>query len=301
MTINISPDPRLQFFANSGSFLVGGKLYTYAAGTTTPLATYTDYTGTTPNTNPVILNSRGEASVWLGTSRYKFVLKDANDVEIWTQDNLIMSPGADGSGAYGTWPISITGNAATATTATYATTAGSASSVTGGYVQSITAGTNITLGGTATNPVINAASAGGTVTSVNASAGNGFSFSGGPITGSGTLALSVPAPGAPGNVLTSNGTSWSSQTFIGPTTFGGVGTYMFAIPQPGVFVSGGGTVSGVYGASIFPIPITSSGYAKLTTTYSTLYAGTWQSMGASAYFDGPLSDNNGVTLFLRIA
>ena len=68
--------------------MVGGKLYTYAAGTTTPLATYTDDSGATPNTNPIILNSRGEASVWLGTAAYKFKLTDATNVEIWTVDNI---------------------------------------------------------------------------------------------------------------------------------------------------------------------------------------------------------------------
>ena len=88
MTTSLSFSPKLQFFASDGSFLVGGKLYTYAAGTTTPLATYTDSTGTTANTNPIILSVRGEANVWLGTSLYKFVLKDSNDVLIWTVDNI---------------------------------------------------------------------------------------------------------------------------------------------------------------------------------------------------------------------
>lgn len=80
--------PKLQFFDANGNPLVGGKLYTYAAGTTTPLATYTSAAGTIPNTNPVILNSRGEAEVWLGTSQYKFKLTTSTDVEIWTVDNL---------------------------------------------------------------------------------------------------------------------------------------------------------------------------------------------------------------------
>jgi hypothetical protein len=84
----LSPNPKLQFFSSSGELLVGGKLYTYQAGTTTPLATYTDSTGTTANTNPIILDVRGEANVWLGTSSYKFVLKDSNDVSIWTVDNI---------------------------------------------------------------------------------------------------------------------------------------------------------------------------------------------------------------------
>lgn len=84
----IATPPKLQFFYADGTPLVGGKLYAYAAGTTTPLATYTDAAGTTPNANPVILNSRGEASVWFGTSQYKLKLTDANDVEIWTVDNM---------------------------------------------------------------------------------------------------------------------------------------------------------------------------------------------------------------------
>lgn len=88
MTTTLSPTPKLQFFATDGSLLVGGKLYTYAAGTSTPLATYTDYTGITANTNPVILDSRGEASVWLGNSSYKFVLKTSNDTLLWTVDNI---------------------------------------------------------------------------------------------------------------------------------------------------------------------------------------------------------------------
>ena len=88
MTTNIAPQPKLQFFDANGAPLSGGKLYTYAAGTTTPLASYTDYGGGTPNANPVILDSRGEASVWLGTGMYKLVLKTSTDVEVWTADNL---------------------------------------------------------------------------------------------------------------------------------------------------------------------------------------------------------------------
>jgi hypothetical protein len=88
MTTSISPQPRLQFFDANGVPLSGGKLYTYAAGTTTPLASYTNYGGGTANANPVILDSRGEASVWLGTSMYKMVLKTSTDTEVWTVDNL---------------------------------------------------------------------------------------------------------------------------------------------------------------------------------------------------------------------
>jgi hypothetical protein len=87
MTALATP-PKLQFLDANGAPLVGGKLYTYAAGTTTPLATYTDYGGGTANANPVILDSRGEASVWLGTALYKMALYSATDVLIWTVDNI---------------------------------------------------------------------------------------------------------------------------------------------------------------------------------------------------------------------
>lgn len=74
-----------QFFDNNGDPLVGGKLYAYAAGTTTPQDTYTDAGETAANTNPVILNSRGEADIWLTPGvHYDFVLKSASDVLIWT-------------------------------------------------------------------------------------------------------------------------------------------------------------------------------------------------------------------------
>jgi len=84
----LTPVPKIQFFAANGEPLVGGKLYSYAAGTTTPLVTYTDQAGTSANTNPVILDSRGEASVWLGTGPYKLRLTSATDVDIWTVDDI---------------------------------------------------------------------------------------------------------------------------------------------------------------------------------------------------------------------
>lgn len=84
----LTPAPKMQFFDINGEPLVGGKVYTYEAGTTTPIVTYTDNTGASPNPNPIILNARGEASIWLGADIYKFKLTDANDVEIWTVDYI---------------------------------------------------------------------------------------------------------------------------------------------------------------------------------------------------------------------
>ena len=303
MVATISPDPRLQFFASDGSFLVGGKLYTYAAGTTTPLATYTTYTGLIANTNPIILDSRGEASVWLSSSKYKFVLKTAADVEVWTQDQLQGYANADGSNATGTWPISITGNAATATlattatTATYATTAGSVTP--GVAVDKIIAGTNITISpgsglGTVT---INAASAGGTVTSVTGAGTSGFTLTGGPITTSGTLTVTPPAPSTSGNVLTSNGTNWVSSA-PGGTTLGGLGSYaMVYYGTPGA-INPGATVAGssLQYAGLY---IVSCGGTFTTANFATsgTLSGTWQAMGYLGYAGTP----GAVTIAVRIA
>jgi len=84
----LTPVPKIQFFDANGNPLAGGKLYSYDAGTTTPRSTYTDYGGGTPNANPVILDSRGEANVWLDSALYKLKLTSATDVEIWTVDNV---------------------------------------------------------------------------------------------------------------------------------------------------------------------------------------------------------------------
>tara|TARA_R110000868_G_scaffold362186_1_gene624282 strand:+ start:799 stop:2427 length:1629 start_codon:yes stop_codon:yes gene_type:complete len=86
--VSVSPTPKLQFFDLNGAPLVGGKLYSYVPGSTTPLATYTSSTGVTANTNPVVLDSRGEANVWLSSAPYKLALYSATDVLIWTVDNL---------------------------------------------------------------------------------------------------------------------------------------------------------------------------------------------------------------------
>jgi parallel beta-helix repeat protein len=80
-----------QFFDDNGSPLSGGKIYTYAAGTSTPTTTYTDSTGTTPNANPIVLDAAGRAAqeIWLTNDTfYKFVLTSSTGTIIWTKDNL---------------------------------------------------------------------------------------------------------------------------------------------------------------------------------------------------------------------
>lgn len=89
MAAYLAPPPKARFFDANGDPLDGGLLYSYAAGTTTPLATYTDQGGLSANTNPIILDSSGSANVWLSNAAYKLVLKDSTGaITYWTEDNI---------------------------------------------------------------------------------------------------------------------------------------------------------------------------------------------------------------------
>jgi hypothetical protein len=81
-----------QFFTNTGAVLTGGKLYTYAAGTTTPLPSYTTIAGSVARTNPVVLDAAGRVpdggEIWITAVPYKFVLTDSTNVLIATYDNI---------------------------------------------------------------------------------------------------------------------------------------------------------------------------------------------------------------------
>jgi hypothetical protein len=67
-------------------------LYTYAAGTSTPLASYTTSAGSIARTNPIILDSAGRVpgsgEIWITSASYKFVLNDSTDALIATYDNV---------------------------------------------------------------------------------------------------------------------------------------------------------------------------------------------------------------------
>ncbi len=84
----------MQFLGDDGLPLVGGCLYTYDAGTSTPRATYTDATGGTPNANPIVLDSAGRASIWLQGYYYMELWTEDKDAEgsqavlVWSQDNV---------------------------------------------------------------------------------------------------------------------------------------------------------------------------------------------------------------------
>lgn len=85
----IATIPKYQFSAADGTPLAAGTLTTYLAGTTTLSSTWQDAALTSANTNPIVLDSRGECVLWLDDTKvYKFVLKNAAGVTQWTVDNV---------------------------------------------------------------------------------------------------------------------------------------------------------------------------------------------------------------------
>jgi len=92
-----------QFFDNNGVPLAGGLIYTYQAGSSTPLTTYTTSSGTIANTNPIVLNASGRCpnEIWMQTGySYKFILQTSSATTLQTLDNLYpILQTATGSGA----------------------------------------------------------------------------------------------------------------------------------------------------------------------------------------------------------
>lgn len=91
MTVFLSPVGNSNLIDANGAPLSGGTIDTFAAGTSTPVATYTDNTGGTPQTNPIVLNTLGlpPSPIWLTSGQsYKFVIKDSAGNLIETVDNI---------------------------------------------------------------------------------------------------------------------------------------------------------------------------------------------------------------------
>ncbi len=91
-------DPKMQLFDGDGNPLSGGKVYTYEAGTLTPLATYINYDTTDFNTNPIILDADGRASVfWSPNTLYDVIVTDSNDVQLYTVSSYNVAGASGGS------------------------------------------------------------------------------------------------------------------------------------------------------------------------------------------------------------
>ncbi|MBR8161966.1 hypothetical protein KDW98_12415 [Burkholderia vietnamiensis] len=86
---SILPNGKTQFVDQNGKPLVGGSVAFYAPGTTMKQDTWRDQAQTLVNTNPVVLDSRGQATIW-GTGSYRQVVTDKFGVVIW--DQVISDP-----------------------------------------------------------------------------------------------------------------------------------------------------------------------------------------------------------------
>ena len=276
-----------QFFDDNGNPLTGGKVYTYAAGTTTPLATYTTSAGTVANTNPIILDAAGRTpnEIWLvAGTLYKFIVQTSVSVLVGTYDGL---PAINDPYSINSLLGSVTGTNAIAAVATPSLTAYAAgatyafiaaNSNTAAATLSIDGlpATSITKNGSATLTagdvqigkltwvqydgttfqLINNIIYGGSITNGNivslttplgaASGGTGLSTitANSVMLGNGISTVQTVAPSTSGNVLTSDGTTWSSARSLIPTiqafTSSGTFTIPASVTKVKVTVVGGG-------------------------------------------------------------
>lgn len=89
MAVALSPNAKQQFFTDGSTVAAGYKLHTYAAGTSTPLATYSNRAGTVENPNPITLDARGEATIYLTPGLvYDYVLRTNQGADVWTRPGV---------------------------------------------------------------------------------------------------------------------------------------------------------------------------------------------------------------------
>lgn len=83
---SLLPNGKQHFDDNNGRPLVGGRVYYYIPNTSTPKDTWQDEAMTTLNTNPIVLDARGECTAW-GYGSYRQVVRDQFGNLIW--DRLV--------------------------------------------------------------------------------------------------------------------------------------------------------------------------------------------------------------------
>ncbi|MET3414768.1 hypothetical protein [Methylobacterium sp. 1030] len=103
----IAPSPgRYRLFDANGYPAAGWKIYTYENKTTTFKTTFTDAANTTPNANPVVLNSEGYADIWLDAGAYTFEVRKADGSLVWSRDNI----SGDAANVFGSSVVALSNN-----------------------------------------------------------------------------------------------------------------------------------------------------------------------------------------------
>lgn len=89
VNVTLVPAPKVQWLDLNGDPLASGHVHAWISGTTTNQATYTDSTGGTPNSNPVVLDSAGRAEIWLEDALvYTLALHDSSNALVWSVDGV---------------------------------------------------------------------------------------------------------------------------------------------------------------------------------------------------------------------
>jgi len=103
-TGTVAPVPIPTYFNATGQPCANCKLYTYAAGTSTPLATYSnvDLALIHVHANPIIMDSLGRPAssgnvlpIYLSPRGYKFELRTSGGTVLWTADSVLSVPTSD--------------------------------------------------------------------------------------------------------------------------------------------------------------------------------------------------------------
>lgn len=95
--VQLLPWVNQPFLDNNGKPLAGGCVYTFISGTATPLATFSDYSGTIVNQNPVVLDSSGRANIWLSGQAYRIRLVTAGGVNCSSGSQIFQVDGINSS------------------------------------------------------------------------------------------------------------------------------------------------------------------------------------------------------------
>lgn len=114
--VTLSPIPQFVSYLQNGEPNAFGCVFTYASGTVTPLATYTDGVTGTANSNPVILTAGGTANIWIQAGQsYTFAVYSAGGTNCVSGAMQYTVNGIGGTSSYNSTTVTPSGGSATFT------------------------------------------------------------------------------------------------------------------------------------------------------------------------------------------